>query len=499
MASTRTQFGRFLWSIGKIFATLLVFEVYSLQHVDAELTVLSVKGKSASQSKTYLYDDLRADKAVDGSTTTYFRSGASDPHPWWRVDFDTNYDLGSITVTLRAGCCGDDFIGAVARAGLSPNVTDNQQCGLPATVEQSQPGAVITFICDPSMTAKYVSLDIANGYRVDLHIAEVTVQLTTGPDLPLIGYPTSQHATRGDHLLASSAIDGQINIWSETKSQINPWWRLDLGDEHLIGRVNVTPRADCCGNRFIGVTVRAGVNLTHTKNQQCGSPATAEQSVEGVMVGFKCDPPAKARYVSLDINDRGKLDIAEVTVEEYSADVGNSLTTIPVDPTTEERETTTKAVTTITGTVGAVTAEEQIPTKAVTTVTGTVAVTTVEGDTPTKGVTSAVPTTAEVTVISQSQTKVVDYPKSRSANFNRIYKGSSIGNPDPLSTEVAWNLKRCAARCVVHDLCYIFDFAPRTGRCHLYKLLDKVIPKHDSDFYIYELAKCLSELSICKN
>ena len=77
------------------------------------------------------------------------------------------------------------------------------------------------------------------------------------------------------------------------------------------------------GDRFIGVTVRAGVNLTHTKNQPCGSPATAEQSVEGVMVGFMCDPPVKAKYVSLDINARGKLDIAEVTVEEYSADVGN--------------------------------------------------------------------------------------------------------------------------------------------------------------------------------
>ncbi|XP_033646190.1 uncharacterized protein LOC117305429 [Asterias rubens] len=381
-------------------------------------------------------------------------------------------------MACRVSSRRDDFIGAVARAGLSPNVTDNQQCGLPATAEQSQPGAVIIFICDPSITAKYVSLDIANGKRVDLHIAEVTVQLTTGSDLPLIGNPTSQHTTRGDHLLASSAIDGQINTWSETKSQINPWWRLDLGDEHLIGRVNVTPRANCCGDRFIGVTVRAGVNLTHTKNQPCGSPATEEQSVEGVMVGFMCDPPVKAKYVSLDINARGKLDIAEVTVEEYSADVGNSLTTIPVDATTEERETPTKAVTTVTSTVGAVTEKKQIPTKAVTTLTGTVQVTTMEGET---------------------STKVVDYPKSRSAYFNRIYKGSSIGNPDPLSTEVAWNLKRCAAHCVVHDLCYIFDFAPRTGRCHLYKLLDKVTPKHDSDFSIYELAKRLSELSICKN
>ena len=60
--------------------------------------------------------------------------------------------------------------------------------------------------------------------------------------------------------------------------------------------------------------------MTPTENQQCGSPATAEQFVKGVMVGFMCDPPVKAKYVSLDINAKGKLDITEVTVEEENAD-----------------------------------------------------------------------------------------------------------------------------------------------------------------------------------
>ncbi len=82
------------------------------------------------------------------------------------------------------GKLGSPFIGAVARAGLSATVTDNQQCGLPATVEQSQPGAVITFYCDSPVTAKYVSLDIDRSQPLaqngELHVAEVTVNNAAG-------------------------------------------------------------------------------------------------------------------------------------------------------------------------------------------------------------------------------------------------------------------------------------------------------------------------------
>ncbi|XP_071809832.1 uncharacterized protein [Asterias amurensis] len=594
MASIGNHFGRLLLRIGKIFALFLVFEVYSFQHVDAELTALSMIGKSASQSKTYVYDKWKAAKGVDGKTSSYFSTDAADPFPWWRVDMDTEHQLGNITVTLRIdSCCGEGFVGAVARAGLSPNVTDNQQCGLPATVEQSKTGAVITFKCDPAVTAKYVSLDIDTSqplvvYAV-LEVAEVTVENATSSVVFLQGEKTSQSTNIGDQFLASMAIDGNRETYSATGKSMcffyfeivfflsiskpvilsanhrNPWWRLDLGEQHCIGRVNVTPKAFCCTGG--GLTVRAGVNLTHTENQQCGSPATAEQFAEGVMVGFMCDPPVKAKYVSLDINARGKLDIAEVTVEEENADkclpqgvtsasptnagvtftkpspaqaitdaLSNTAGLTVTEPSpaqavtsappttagvTVTKSSPTQAVTDAPPTTAGVTVTEPGPTQAVTdappttagvTVTepgqvpqaGTSASPTTAGVTvtepgPTQAGTSASPTTAGVTITEPSPTQVVDYPEFLSGYYNRIYKGSSIGNPDPLSTEVAWNLKRCAAHCVVHDLCYIFDFSPRTGRCHLYKLLDKVIPKPDSDFYIYELAKCLSKLSICKN
>ena len=48
----------------------------------------------------------------------------------------------------------------MVRAGLSPNYTENQPCGLPATAEQSGPGAVNKFLCETPRTARYVSLDI---------------------------------------------------------------------------------------------------------------------------------------------------------------------------------------------------------------------------------------------------------------------------------------------------------------------------------------------------
>ena len=84
------------------------------------------------------------------------------------------------------------------------------------------------------------------------------------------------------------------------------------------------------GSRFSGAVVRAGVGSNFTENQQCGSPATAAQSVEGAVIEFLCDPPVMAKYVSLDIDlsrpgvtAEAVLQIAEVAVEEYTSGATN--------------------------------------------------------------------------------------------------------------------------------------------------------------------------------
>ena len=69
------------------------------------------------------------------------------------------------------------FIDAVVRAGMSSNVTENQQCGLPASPFQSQTGAVIEFLCDPPVLAQYVSVDKSpsSSQPVVVLLGEVTV------------------------------------------------------------------------------------------------------------------------------------------------------------------------------------------------------------------------------------------------------------------------------------------------------------------------------------
>ena len=82
---------------------------------------------------------------------------------------------------------------------------------------------------------------------------------------------------------------------------------------------------ECAGIRFIGATVRAGVNSNYIENQMCGLPATAAQSYDGAVNALLCDPPVMAKYVSLDIDPSSPgvteaiLQIAELTVEEYTS------------------------------------------------------------------------------------------------------------------------------------------------------------------------------------
>ncbi|XP_071803636.1 uncharacterized protein [Asterias amurensis] len=142
-----------------------VFVSYHLCSASGNLVAFSIIGKHASQSTAYGDPSLySADKAVDGLSYTFSHTGGADSvvdmHPWWRVDLGGDHCLGEIKVTIRTQCCGYRFTGAVARAGPGSEYYVNQQCGLPATASQSYSGAVFTFVCDPPMIARYVTLDI---------------------------------------------------------------------------------------------------------------------------------------------------------------------------------------------------------------------------------------------------------------------------------------------------------------------------------------------------
>ena len=62
------------------------------------------------------------------------------------------------------------------------------------------------------------------------------------------------------------AVDGNFSpIFSNrtcthTKRQRNPWWMVDLSDRHVVRKISLTNRGDCCSNRLQMVEIRVGDN-----------------------------------------------------------------------------------------------------------------------------------------------------------------------------------------------------------------------------------------------
>ncbi|KAL0189952.1 hypothetical protein M9458_017051, partial [Cirrhinus mrigala] len=71
---------------------------------------------------------------------------------------------------------------------------------------------------------------------------------------------------------AEKAVDG--NRDSEyrkgsctlTKTEFNPWWRVDLENVYSISKVAITNREDCCKERLRGAQICIGNNLLDNGN-----------------------------------------------------------------------------------------------------------------------------------------------------------------------------------------------------------------------------------------
>ncbi|XP_033635909.1 fucolectin-1-like [Asterias rubens] len=145
--------------------------------------------------------------------------------------------------------------------------------------------------------------------------------------LNLQGKQATQVSTtdyEGIHLSADLAIDGDQGTMPEdvtcthNQGDLHPWWKVDLGVNHCLGRVTLVNRGDCCSERLSGATVRAGIESDISINAACGLPVTSVQaSILGGHIPILCDPPVIARYVSVDVLDGTYLTLCEVLVEEY--------------------------------------------------------------------------------------------------------------------------------------------------------------------------------------
>ncbi|XP_078542752.1 fucolectin-5-like [Lissotriton helveticus] len=86
---------------------------------------------------------------------------------------------------------------------------------------------------------------------------------------------------------------------SATNGDMNPWWKVDLGQSQPIGSVVVVNRADCCPERLRGAEVRVGDNVNNN-NPVCGTIT----NLGAGSVTTLCCKGMVGRYVSVVITGR---------------------------------------------------------------------------------------------------------------------------------------------------------------------------------------------------
>nr|XP_020660116.1 uncharacterized protein LOC110084815 [Pogona vitticeps] len=133
--------------------------------------------------------------------------------------------------------------------------------------------------------------------------------------------------TEPSSALAGNAVDGNCDgHWyegrscSHTKWELDPWWYVDLGSQHIISTVVVKNRGDCCGERIRGAQIYVGDSAPtqRTNSSLCG---TITDTTTGSISTFCCNG-FKGRYVSIVISGREEfLHVCEVEV--YGARVAD--------------------------------------------------------------------------------------------------------------------------------------------------------------------------------
>ena len=160
---------------------------------------------------------------------------------------------------------------------------------------------------------------------------DITVTTATIPEPPTIGCSVPVNIALGksatqsstDKGVASNAVDGNTdgdfanNSVTETLSESQPWWEVDLGSVHSLKEIEIWNRTDCCSSELSNYYVLVSdfpfqpTNLNDLLNDprvsnifqstSAGTPTTISINRTG-------------RYVRIQLQNTGVLNLAEVKV-----------------------------------------------------------------------------------------------------------------------------------------------------------------------------------------
>uniref|UniRef100_A0A8C6V1W1 Fucolectin tachylectin-4 pentraxin-1 domain-containing protein n=1 Tax=Neogobius melanostomus TaxID=47308 RepID=A0A8C6V1W1_9GOBI len=283
-------------------------------------TNVALRGK-ATQSDQYNSEYSAAYNAIDGNRDSNYNHGScavtkQQINPWWRVDLLEPYIITSITITNRGDCCPERLNGAEIHVGNSL-LGDGNYNPLVAVIQHIPAGQFQTITFTSRVKGRYVNV-LLRGNRL-LTVCEVEVygyRAPTGENLALKG--KASQSSIYEYYFASNAIDGNRDgnfakgSCACTASELNPWWRLDLGTTHRIFSVSVTNR-DAVPERINGAEILIGDSSDNNgnNNPRC---AVIPTIAGGFTRSFECNG-MDGRYVNIVLAGRTEyLTLCEVEV-----------------------------------------------------------------------------------------------------------------------------------------------------------------------------------------
>ncbi|KAI9515411.1 hypothetical protein NQZ68_026145 [Dissostichus eleginoides] len=285
---------------------------------------VALRGK-ATQSDRLPDNYGAAYNAIDGNRESNYFAGTCThtvemTNPWWRVDLLESNIITSIIITNRGDCCAERLDGAEVHIGNS--LQDNGAANPVAAVIPHIPvGRSLKITFTGLVEGRFVTV-VLPGLKRILTLCEVEVygfHAPTAENLAIQGKATqsSLHSTG----VASNAIDGNRNtVWSQasctyTGSELNPWWRLDLGKTHKIFSVNITNYRDV-NLQLVGAEIRIGDTLENNgnSNPRC---TVISRIPPGFTETFQCNG-MDGRYVNIVIPGRNEY-LALCEVEVYGS------------------------------------------------------------------------------------------------------------------------------------------------------------------------------------
>ncbi|XP_062395741.1 fucolectin-2-like, partial [Sardina pilchardus] len=261
--------------------------------------------------------------AIDGNRDPHFHHGsctATDlqTNPWWRVDLLNPYIITSVIITNRGDGYSERLNGAEIHIGnsLLDNGNNNPVAGVISSIPA---GRSLRFTWNNGIQGRYLNVFLPGTNKL-LTLCEVEVYgypAPNGENVALKGKATQSDLAESG--FANNAIDGnRDSIYAHgscthTEAHLNPWWRVDLLQNHKVFSVVITNTVDSVPSRLNGAEIRIGTSLENNgiNNPRC---AVISSIPAGFSETFECHG-MEGRYVTVVIPGRVEyLTLCEVEV-----------------------------------------------------------------------------------------------------------------------------------------------------------------------------------------